>query len=105
MMSRHDAEIFYDGRIPPGAVDPSAPDRFRSPSSSPSASARMTPKPEVVRKRMANVIATLAVRGTILDADLITFGFTAAEITTHFQDALREALITHPTLLTIEAVA
>lgn len=100
-MSRRDAELFYDGPIPPGAVDPSAPDRFREPLPRP---VRMVPKPEFVRARMARVIAVVGICGTITEADLLQQGFTKAELREHFQDALREAML-DGTLPSIEAVA
>lgn len=102
-MSLHDAQLFYDGPIPPGAIDPSAPDRFRS--EAPPIMARVVFKPEVIRRRMARVIGTLGVRGTITKDDLLQQGFTETELKEHFQDALREALQADDTMLSIEAVA
>lgn len=101
-LSYHDASLVYDGPIPPGVVDPSAPDRFRAEARPP---VRMVPKPEAIRARMARVIAVVGVRGCITDADLLQQGFTGAEIKAHFQDALREALLSDATMLSIEAVA
>ncbi len=100
-LSQHDAELFYDGRIPPGVVHPSAPDRYTA---APPRPARMVPKPEAIRARMARVIAVVGVRGVITETDLLQQGFNKADIAEHFQDALRAALL-DGTLPSIEGAA
>lgn len=104
MMSRADAEIFYDGRIPPGAVDDTLPSRF-APSRQPVRLGRVTEKPESVRRRMAAAFATLANTGCVAEHDLKAFGFTTAQIAAHKDEALRQMLVEHPTLLSIEWAA
>lgn len=108
-MSRRDAELFYDGRIPPGAVDDTLPSRFaardvRTPANGVRVG-RVTEKPEITRCRMARFIGACLVRGSLTREDLGVGGFTEAEIKAYANDALRQALIENPTLQTIEMAA
>lgn len=102
-MSRNDAELFYDGAIPPGAIDPSAPDRFTLDPLP--VMARMTFKPEVIRRRLARTIARLAPRGAITRDDLRQQGFTEAQIADHYDAALDAAMHADPAAFDNEAVA
>ena len=105
MMSRYDAERFYDGRIPPGAVDDALPSRFK-PASPAVRVGRVVEKPASVRARMAQVMARLALTGQILRDDLKRVGrFTDQQIDAHGNDAIREMLWENPTLLTVEFAA
>lgn len=103
MMSFHDAQLTYDGRIPAGVVDPAAADAFRV-----QAHARIgkvTPKPDAIRARMVKAMTMLAGAGAITEYDLQRAGFTAAEIRDHAADALRQVMIENPTFSTIEWAA
>lgn len=103
MLSRRDAELAYDGRIPPGVIDPNAPDLFTV---NPHARiGRVVIKPEAIRARMVRAMTMLAAGGAILESDLVRAGFTAAEIAAHAADALRQVMVENPTFTSIEWAA
>lgn len=103
-LPRADAELFYDGRIPPGAVDDTLPSRFVP--AAPVRVGRVIEKPASIRRRMAAALATLANGGrAITEDDVKRFGFSSEEIRAHGADAIREMLIAHPTLPSIEWAA
>ncbi len=103
MMSFHDAQLTYDGRIPAGVVDPAAPDAFRAANAV--RIGKVTPKPDAVRARLVKAMTLLAGAGAITEHDLARLGFTAAEIRDHAADALRQVMIENPTFSTIEWAA
>lgn len=102
-MSYADAERFYDGHIPKGAVDHSLPSRF------PIANAvrliNVRPKPEAIIECMARKIAVLMAGGSVTEGQLKLLGFTAGEIAAYAGDALRLALVRNPTFETVELSA
>lgn len=95
-MSRNDAELAYDRAIPPGVIDSNLPDRFiRQPAAR---IVNVRPKPEVIIKRMADAMLTLALGAGITEAALVRMGFTTAEIKAYGQDAVRQMLVENDTL-------
>lgn len=103
-MSRHDAELKYDGLIPDGVIDPSAPDRFVTAAHAVRSGA-IRLKPEAIIARMARAIATLAVGGTVTEGQLRQLGFSETEIAAYGPDALRAAMLANPTFETMELAA
>lgn len=103
MLSRRDAELAYDGRIPAGVVDPNAPDIFTV---NPHARiGKVTIKPEAVRARMVRAVFMLAGAGLVTEGDLLRAGFTKTEIAAHGADAIRQVMVENPTFATIEWAA
>lgn len=103
-MSFHDAQLFHDGRIPAGMIDPTAPEIFRAPRA-PVKIINIREKPEAIRARMVKAMTMLAGTGTITEQDLLRVGFARGEIEAHFQDALRQMMVENPTFASIQWVA
>lgn len=103
-MSFHDAQLTYDGAIPPGVIDHSLPDRYRAAAHAVRVGA-VRLKPEVIIARMARQIAQLMAGGTVTQQQLKLLGYSDDEITRYSADALRAAHIANPTFETVELVA
>jgi hypothetical protein len=99
-MSYADAERFYEGRIPPGAVDDTLLSRFQVANGVRVVNIR--PKPATIIERMARRIEMLMAGGTVTQGQLKLLGFSDAEIATYAPDALRLAHVRNPTFETVE---
>lgn len=102
-ISLNDAHLFYDGRIPPGIVDPHATAQLV-----PRHVVRLTnvrEKPEATRARMVKAMSMFAGIAAITEQDLLRLGFTKAELEQHAGDALRQLFLENPTLLSIQTGA
>lgn len=105
MIHPDDAALMYDGPIPAAVraqFDTRAPRMFAT---GRTVAVRVKPKPEVVRWRMALVMATYAERGGLSEQDLTRAGFTTDEIEKHKADAFRLMLWRNPTLASMEMPA
>lgn len=100
-LSRHDAELMFDGPIPAGVIDDTLPSRLRAPVRI----GAVTLKPAAVRARMVRALLRLLPTGCVTEADLERAGFTADEIRAHRATALAYALLIFPTLETMELPA
>lgn len=103
-MSRHDAELVYDGRIPPGVIDDRIPSQLLAQANAVRLGA-VKPKPAAILASMAAKLAHLMMCGCATEADLERAGFTPAEIREHRADAMRLALMQYPTLDGLEWAA
>lgn len=95
-MSFNDAQLTYDGRIPPGVVDPHAADQLVA-----RRVVRLTnirEKPEATRARLVKAMSMFAGITAITEQDLLRLGFTKAELEQHAGDALRQLFLENPTL-------
>jgi hypothetical protein len=99
-MSLNDAQLFYDGRIPPGAVDPKLPDYFTRPKAR-TRLVNVKEKPEAIVARMAAALAVFAGNGTATEYALKKLGFSDAEIAEYGPRAVRQMLRDNPTFTTI----
>lgn len=101
-MSRNDAELAYDGVIPPGTIVDGTPSRFQA---NAVRLVKVTPKPEAVLARMVVIMAQYMACGCATEGDLERAGFTPGEIREHRAEAVRLAYFKNPTMLSLEFAA
>lgn len=102
--SRYELECSYDGRVPAERLK-GAPDYPPGFFANVVRGGKVTPKPAVVKARMASIFAQLALRGPVTADDLKRSGFTDAEIAEHGQSVMRDAIMANPGLDTLEWAA